>query len=83
MRVAEVVTTMCRMDYTDVYIQENDVNRLSRGKERNISCPPGKYVEPVMGRLIKGRSASRVRYPSPLEPEVQDFGAWERQNGGR
>jgi len=80
---AEVVTMMCRIYYTDVYIQGNDTNRVSRGKEIKISRPPGKYVELAMGRLIRGRSASRVRCPSPLELEVQVFGAWERQNGGR
>ena len=72
---AGVVTVMCRIHYTDVYIQESDRNRVSRGKGIKISCPLGKYVELVMGRLIKGRSASRVRCLSPLELEAQVVGA--------
>ena len=72
---AGVVTMMCRIQYTDVYIQEKDRNRVSGGKEIRISRPLGKYVEPMMGRLIKARSASRVRCPSPSESEVQVFGA--------
>jgi len=74
-----VYAEVARMTYACVIYtcgDERTIKTTLTEKEiESISCPPGEHSEPVMGRCIKGMSASLQGCPCLLEVEVQVSGA--------